>query len=94
LKNCTSEESWPTPLRSRKQRTFWASTRQRFGAGEKPTEFDLAFHEHMPCIMQDHARSCLSGFKADSLRKPYNLLKTHVLHYGTTVAIYMGACCN
>jgi hypothetical protein len=73
---------------------FWASTRRRSGAGGKPTEFDLAFHEHVPCIVQDRTRSGLSGFKAAPLCKPFNLLKRHILQHGTTVAICIGACCN
>ena len=51
-------------LHSRKQRTFWASTRRRSGAGGKPTESDLAFHSYAPCILQDRAGFGLSCFKA------------------------------
>jgi hypothetical protein len=42
--------------------------------------------------MQGHISPDLSGFKAASPCKRYNFLKTHIIQYGTSVAIKIDIC--
>ena len=89
-KSCILEESWPTPPRSRKRRTFWVSTRRRSGAGGRPTVSDSPFHFHWPCILQGHF------YPAFQVSRPlpslyHNPLKILALGYGTPVALVPGA---